>query len=60
MIINDMRAWNVYLNGKLIDTVFATGYDADEMRRSLINHDGYDPGITVDENLEAAGVSEHD
>lgn len=42
-----MQAWDVYLNGKLIDTVFATGYDAEEMRRSLINHDGYDPAITV-------------
>ena len=42
-----MQAWNVYLFGRLIDTVFATGYTADEMRRSLINHDGYDARITV-------------
>ena len=42
-----MTAWNVYLDGKLIDTVFATGYDAEEMRRSLINHDGYDARIVV-------------
>lgn len=41
------EAWNVYLNGRLIDTVFATGYDAEEMKRSLINHDGYDPRIRV-------------
>jgi hypothetical protein len=39
--------WNVYLAGKWIDKVFATGYDAEEMRRSLIEHDGYDPRITV-------------
>jgi hypothetical protein len=41
------QAWNVYLGRRLIDTVFATGYDAEEMRRSLINHDGYDPNIRV-------------
>jgi hypothetical protein len=35
------------LNGKHVDTVFATGYDAEEMKRSLINHDGYDPAIVV-------------
>lgn len=40
-------AFDVYLNGRLIDTVFANGYDAEEMRRSLINHDGYDSRITV-------------
>ncbi len=41
-------AWNVYLNGKLIDTVFYDAdIDADTVRRSLINHDGYDPGITI-------------
>ncbi len=42
-----MQAFNVYLNGKWIDTVFAQGYTTDEMRQSLINHDGYNPGITV-------------
>jgi hypothetical protein len=41
------RAYDVFLNGKEIDTVFAVGYDAEEMRRSLINHDGYNPGICV-------------
>ncbi len=42
------QAWNVYLNGKLIDTVFCSPSDtADDVRRSLIDHDGYDPGITV-------------
>jgi hypothetical protein len=42
-------AFNVYLNGKLIDTVWFTGYTADEARASLINHDGYDPRIEVRE-----------
>lgn len=42
------QAWDVYLNGRLIDTVF---YDADctadYVKRGLINHDGYDPRIVV-------------
>lgn len=41
-------AWNVYLNHKKIDTVF---YDKDiskdEVKQSLIEHDGYDPNITI-------------
>ena len=40
-------AWDVYLRGRKIDTVFATGYDAEEMKRSLINHDGYNANITI-------------
>lgn len=40
-------AYDVYLNGKLIDTVFYTGYTADEVKDSLIDHDGYDPDIEV-------------
>jgi hypothetical protein len=40
--------WNVYLGGKLIDTVwFDEDMSAEDVRRSLINHDGYDPAITV-------------
>src|SRR6266850_144422 len=42
------QGWDVFLRGKLIDTVF---YDvdvsADEVRRSLINHDNYNPNIVV-------------
>lgn len=50
-----MRASNVYLAGKKIDTVFYSGQgtatlDREEVRTSLINHDGYDPGITVRED----------
>jgi hypothetical protein len=41
-------AWNVYLNGKLIDTVWYTKEcDQEYVRTSLINHDGYDPQIIV-------------
>jgi hypothetical protein len=41
------RAFDVFLGSKQIDTVFATGYDAAEMRKSLIDHDGYDSRIVV-------------
>lgn len=45
------QAWNVYLNGKLIDTVFYDkDCDADYVRRGLIEHDGYNPAITVRKN----------
>ena len=40
-------AHTVRLNGRVIDTVFASYADADEMKRSLINHDGYDARIVV-------------
>lgn len=43
-----MTAWNIYLRGKLIDTVFYdTSCDRDYVRHSLINHDGYDENIVV-------------
>lgn len=47
-----MYAYNVYLNGKRIDTVFATetgtiAERCESVRRSLIHHDGYDAGIYV-------------
>lgn len=40
-------SYDVYLNGKLIDTVFANYNDVEEMKQSLINHDGYDYRIKV-------------
>lgn len=42
--------FDVYLDGKKIDTVFAgpkSDAVAEEVRRSLIEHDGYDPRIVV-------------
>lgn len=43
-----MRAWDVFLGKTLVDTVFYTkDCDAEYVRRSLINHDGYDSRITV-------------
>ena len=48
VVSNPTTAYNVYLGTKLIDTVFQSGKsDAEEVRRSLINHDGYDPRIRV-------------
>jgi hypothetical protein len=44
------QAFDVFLNGKNIDTVFyseGAKVDADEVKRSLINHDGYDSAIVV-------------
>ncbi len=44
------QAFDVYLNGKCIDTVFYSAgvkVDRDEVKRSLVNHDGYDPSIIV-------------
>ena len=43
-----MTAWNVYLRGVLIDTVFYhKSCDAEYVKHGLINHDGYDSDITV-------------
>ena len=43
-----MIAWDVYLNGKWIDTVFYTS-DCDiwYVKQTLIDHDGYHPDIVV-------------
>ena len=41
-------AWNVYLNGKMIDTVFYdSNCSAEYVRRGLIEHDGYNLAIIV-------------
>jgi hypothetical protein len=43
-----IRAFDVYLNGKCIETVFRKDSDKPEdIKLSLVNHDGYDPEITV-------------
>jgi len=41
--------FDVYLKRKLIDTVFYSDprTTSEEVKRGLINHDGYDPGIRV-------------
>jgi len=41
-------AWDVYLGNRCIDTVwFNPDCDADYVKTSLINHDGYDSRIEV-------------
>ena len=42
-------AFNVYkpYSHKIIDTVFSTETDPAEVKRSLVNHDGYDSNIRV-------------
>jgi hypothetical protein len=48
LLIEGSTAYDVYLNNKLIDTVFQSGPSTpEEVKKSLINHDGYDPGIVV-------------
>jgi len=43
-----MKEWNVYLDNVQIDTVFFNDdCDAEYVKQSLIDHDGYDSGITV-------------
>ena len=49
-----MKAYNVYLNGRKIDTVFwndrcdgGAPITAADVKHSLIDHDGYDPQIIV-------------
>jgi hypothetical protein len=43
-----LTEWKVYLHGKCIDSVFYdSDFTADEVRSSLINHDGYDNRIVV-------------
>lgn len=40
--------WNVYLRGRIIDSVFFyKDCDASYVKSSLINHDGYNPSIIV-------------
>jgi len=41
-------AWNIYLMGKKIDTVYYDkNCDSQYVKESLINHDGYHPNIEV-------------
>jgi len=43
------QAWNVYLSGRLIDTVyFCVDCDAEYVKRSLCEHDGYHHEIIVE------------
>jgi len=40
--------WNVYVGHRCIDTVyFVPSMDAEEVKRSLVDHDGYPANIKV-------------
>lgn len=52
-------AYIVKLNGKEIDKVFRSSKETpEEVKKSLINHDGYDSGIEVEEESEIKENSE--
>ena len=42
-----MNAFDVYINEDWVNRVFDSETDPSEVRRSLINHDGYCPYIEV-------------
>ena len=44
------KGFDVYLNGKLIDTVwFDVDMSIEEIKKILVEHDGYNPNIEVKE-----------
>ncbi len=54
-----MKAYKVWLNNKHIDTVFwVDNSDKEEVKRSLINHDGYDPDIQVTQERKRKSTTE--
>lgn len=45
---NGSNGWVVTLNGEQVDVVFfSDDMDADDVKRSLVSHDGFDPRIVV-------------
>ena len=56
MILREDAApwWDVYLDGQKIDSLPAVAADAEEVRRSLVDHDGYDPAIEVRQHRKVA------
>lgn len=43
-----MQFWKVILDGKVIDTVqFSNSMSKTEVKKSLVNHDGYEDSIEV-------------
>lgn len=44
---NKLHKYHVYLNDKLIDIVFYQNCIKEEVKKSLIEHDGYNPNIKV-------------
>lgn len=51
-----MQAWNVFLNGKKIDTVFYQAtLSSDYIKTSLIEEDDYPPEIQVYREVKKQG-----
>jgi hypothetical protein len=43
-----MKAWNVYLHSRIIDTIYCDPtLTRDEVRKGLVNHDGYSYSIII-------------
>ncbi len=54
-----MQAFDVKLKSKVIDTVFysdSVKVDKDEVKQSLVGHDGYDPAIIVSKRRKLKGA----
>lgn len=48
-----LRVFNVSLDDREIDTIFWQGkITSEEVKQSLVEHDGYDPEIEVIEDLD--------
>lgn len=46
----NLKAWNVILDGKIIDTVYySSDMDSGQVKRTLIAVDGYPREITIEE-----------
>ena len=53
------RAWVVTFGGKYLDTGWSQDTDPQEVYRSLVNHDGYDPRIKVGTREPAQRIPHH-
>jgi hypothetical protein len=43
-----LKAWKIYLNGILVEEdYFGSSMTAAEVKKALVDHDGYDPSIVV-------------
>ena len=40
-------AWEVHRKGRLIDLVFGKKFTANQVKQSLVEHDGYPPDIVI-------------
>jgi type III secretory pathway component EscV len=60
-LLNESTNWfTVKLNGKEIDSIQSTQTTAEEVKKSLIDHDGYDPDIVVTKDRVKKVLKEDD